>query len=59
MAASFKIDEVVKLVSVLPQGPVKQLSVNQDGDIQYLVEYVDVDGVTQVRWFREDELTKV
>ena len=59
MAASFKIGEEVKLVTVVPQGPVKQLSVSQDGDIQYLVEWSDADGDTQERWFKEEELAKV
>lgn len=56
MAASFKIGQKVKLTSVVPQGPVLQLSVTPEGDIQYLVEYKDTDGVAQERWFKEDEL---
>ena len=59
MAASFKVGQQVKLIAVVPQGPVKALSVNQDGDIQYLVEWTDTDGVVQERWFKEDQLTKV
>lgn len=58
MAASFKVGEQVKLITVVPQGPVKALSVNQDGDIQYLVEWTDADGDSQERWFKEDELVK-
>ena len=56
MAASFKPGAQVKLNVVVPQGEVKQLTVNQDGDIQYLVEYTDVVGETHQRWFKEDEL---
>jgi hypothetical protein len=56
MAANFKPGAQVKLNKVLPQGEVKQLDVNQDGDIQYLVEYTDADGNAHQRWFKEDEL---
>jgi uncharacterized protein YodC (DUF2158 family) len=59
MAASFKIGDVVELNKPNPSGPVKALSVNQEGDIQYLVSYVDANGVEQERWFKEDELNKV
>ena len=56
MAASFKINDVVKVNTVIPEGPVIALNVNQSGDIQYLVSWVDVDSITQERWFNEDEL---
>ena len=59
MAASFKIGQEVKVVAVIPEGPVVELSVNQDGDIQYKVQFTDVDGVMQERWFNEDELASV
>lgn len=59
MAASFKVGEQVTLITVVPQGPVKHLAVNQDGDIQYLVEWTDAEGAVQERWFKEEELTKV
>jgi uncharacterized protein YodC (DUF2158 family) len=58
MAASFKVGERVKLTSVIPEGPVKTLSVNQDGDIQYLVEWQDADGANQEAWFKEEDLVK-
>ena len=56
MAANFKPGAQVKLNVTPPQGEVKQLNVNQDGDIQYLVEYTDAAGDTNQRWFKEDEL---
>lgn len=56
MAANFKPGAQVKLNVTLPQGEVKQLDVNQDGDIQYLVEYTDAAGDVHQRWFKEDEL---
>jgi uncharacterized protein YodC (DUF2158 family) len=56
MAASFKIGDTVKVNTTIPQGPVTALNVNQSGDIQYLVSWIDADNVTQERWFNEDEL---
>ena len=59
MAASFKIGQEVQLISVTPQGPVEQLAVDQEGNIEYLVTYQDSDGVPQSRWFKESELKSV
>ena len=59
MAANFKIGQEVKVASIVPQGPVLSLDVTPEGDIQYLVEYKDADGVAQERWFKEDELASV
>lgn len=57
MAANFKPGTQVKLNVAPPQGEVQQLSVSQEGDIQYLVEYTDATGEVHQRWFKEDELT--
>lgn len=59
MAANFKINQEVKVNVQIPQGPVKQLSVNQSGDIQYLVSWVDHNGVAQETWFTEEALIAV
>jgi len=59
MAANFRPGSQVKLNIAQPQGEVQQLSVSQEGDIQYLVEYVDAAGDTQQRWFTEAELAGV
>lgn len=59
MAANFKPGTQVKLNIAQPQGEVQQLSVSQEGDIQYLVEFTDADGVVQQRWFTEAELAGV
>jgi uncharacterized protein YodC (DUF2158 family) len=56
MAATFKIGQEVKLIVEVPQGAVRELSVNQDGDIQYLVAWTDAQGEDQSRWFSEDTL---
>jgi hypothetical protein len=57
MATAFKKGDVVKLTTVVPQGPVLALRMDDSGIIQYLVEWVDANGVTQQRWFDEDQLT--
>ena len=59
MAASFKKGQEVKLIVTAPQGEIQELSVNQDGDILYLVSWVDTEGTAQSRWFAEDTLTSV
>jgi uncharacterized protein YodC (DUF2158 family) len=59
MAASFKVGQEVKVVSPVPQGIVSALSVNQEGDIQYLVAWTDVNDASQERWFSEDDLVEV
>lgn len=56
MAANFKPGAQVKLNVTPPQGQVKQLDVDQEGNIQYLVEYTDTAGEVHQRWFKEDEL---
>ena len=58
MAASFKVGDVVELNKPNPKGPVVALSVSQEGDIQYLVDFVDAEGIEQQRWFKEDDLVK-
>lgn len=59
MAASFKVGQEVQLITVIPKGPVMQLAVDQEGNIEYLVTYKDSDGDFQSRWFKEDELIAV
>jgi hypothetical protein len=57
MATTFKKGDVVKAVAVIPQGPVLALRMDEDGNVTYLVEWTDVDGNTQERWFDESQLT--
>jgi uncharacterized protein YodC (DUF2158 family) len=56
MATKFKKGEVVKVNQVIPEGPVKSLHMNSDGEISYLIEWVDANGDAQQRWFAEDDL---
>jgi len=57
MATAFKKGDVVKLVSVVPQGPVQSMRMDDDGNVQYLVSWTDADGLEQQRWFDEAQLT--
>ncbi len=53
MATMFKKGEVVKVKSVVPQGPVKALRMDEGGNVYCLIEWVDADGSTQERWIDE------
>lgn len=57
MATTFKKGDVVKAVAVVPEGPVLALRMSDEGVVSYLIEWSDVDGNTQQRWFEESQLT--
>ena len=59
MATRFLKDQEVKLKAVVPQGPVRKLRMDEEGNFFYLLEWVDAHGNAQERWFSEDELTEV
>jgi hypothetical protein len=59
MATKYTKNQNVRLKSVVPQGPVVALRMNEDGEFFYLVEWTDADGVKQQRWFEESELEAV
>jgi uncharacterized protein YodC (DUF2158 family) len=54
--ANFKKGDIVKLVAVIPTGPVLAMRMDEDGNIQCLVEWTDADGKAQQRWFDQDQL---
>ena len=56
MATTFKKGDEVKVNAAVPQGPVQALRMDEDGVVSYLIEWVDVNGATQQRWFTEDQL---
>jgi uncharacterized protein YodC (DUF2158 family) len=56
MATAFKKGDTVKLISVVPEGPVVALRMDEDGNFFYLVEWTDADGKDQQRWFEESQL---
>ncbi len=55
--AEFKKGDTVKLKGVIPQGPVEGMRMDDDGNVQYLISWTDVNEVTQSRWFDEGQLT--
>ena len=57
MATMFKKGDVVKVRTVVPQGPVKALRMDEDGAVYCLIEWTDVNGATQERWIDETLLT--
>jgi hypothetical protein len=57
MATAFKKGDVVKLITVVPQGPVQSMRMDEEGNVQYLVGWTDTDGLEQQRWFDEAQLT--
>jgi len=59
MATTFKKGDTVKLNVTVPQGPVEALRMDEDGNVYYLVSWVDANGATQSRWFGEAELSAV
>lgn len=59
MATKFVKDQIIKVNAVVPQGPVKKLRMDEDGNFFYMIEWVDANGQTQERWFPESELTEV
>lgn len=56
MATKFKKGDVVKLVAVVPQGPIEALRMDEAGNFFYLVSWVDVNKEQHQRWFAESEL---
>lgn len=56
--AKFLKGEQVKLVVVVPEGPVEKFMMTEDGVIMCLISWKDANGQNQSRWFPEDELVK-
>jgi len=54
--ATFKKGDTVKLSGVVPQGPVIAMRMDEEGNVSYLVEWADVEGHPQQRWFAEADL---
>lgn len=56
MATKFAKGQEVKVRTVVPEGPVLALRMDDDGVVYCLLEWADENGQTQQRWFAEDEL---
>jgi uncharacterized protein YodC (DUF2158 family) len=55
--AAFKKGDVVSVKITVPSGPITAMRMNEDGIISYLVSWTDANGLTQERWFEEDQLS--
>lgn len=53
---SFKKGDLVKLNAVVPSGPVIAMRMDEDGNVFCLIEWTDINGEMQQRWFAESEL---
>lgn len=56
MATQFQKGQVVRVASVVPQGPVQAFRMDEDGVVYCLIQWTDVDGNAQERWFAEGDL---
>lgn len=56
MATKFTKGQDVKVIGVIPQGPVKALRMDEDGNFYYLIEWTDAKGNNHERWFDEADL---
>jgi uncharacterized protein YodC (DUF2158 family) len=57
MATQFKKGDAVRVKMVVPEGPVQKMRMDEDtGDVLYLIEWTDIDGASQSRWFKEGDL---
>lgn len=59
MATKFKKGEEVRINTPVPQGPVLQFRLDEEGDAEYLVQWTDAEGDVQERWFAEAQLQGV
>lgn len=53
---SFKKNDVVRAKVTVPQGPIVKLRMDEDGLVEYLVEWTDGAGEVQQRWYTEDQI---
>lgn len=58
MATKFSKGQKVAINAVVPKGPITALRMDENGDFFYQIEWADANGVTQQRWFSEDELVE-
>lgn len=54
--ATFSKGQLVKVNAVVPSGPVEKMRMDDDGNVQYLIEWLDENGDAQQRWFDEAQL---
>lgn len=54
--ANFKKGDMIRLKAVVPSGPVLAMRMDDDGNVQYRIEWTDLNGEMQTRWFDEADL---
>jgi hypothetical protein len=59
MATKFTKSQVIRVKAVVPEGPVQSLRMDEDGNFFYLLEWTDLEGNVQQRWFAEGDLEAV
>ena len=55
----FTKNQIVRVKVVVPTGVVVGFQIDDDGKVRYKIAVTDVDGVTNFRWFREEQLEEV
>lgn len=53
--STFKKGDVVKVNTVIPEGPITKMRMDEDGTIYYLVTWT-AGGVEHERWFTGDQI---
>jgi len=56
MANKFSKNDVVKLNTVVPSGPIEAFRMDSDGVVYCKISWTDANGATQTRWFPEGDL---
>lgn len=56
MTTKFVKGQEVKVNAVIPNGAVQKLRMDEDGVFYYMINWTDVDGTLQERWFMESDL---
>jgi uncharacterized protein YodC (DUF2158 family) len=59
MASKFKKGEEVRVNTVVPQGVIQSIRMDDDGEVYYLFSWIDASGNSQLRWFAEKELQAI
>ena len=59
MATQFTKNQTVRVKTVVPQGAVQALRMDEDGVVYCLLTWTDVNGVSQTRWFAETDLEAI
>jgi len=52
----FKKNDVVRVKIVIPEGPITKMRMDEDGVVEYLVQWTAGSGTVQQRWFTEDQI---